>query len=112
METLRINSGGALASAALRAGLVDELSVLLEPRLVGGDTPLLFYRGPVPIGLEDLIQLDLQSADALAGGVAHLRYRVRRVEPRTPAPPRPRAPAQGRRAPNRPEWRSVRDKAR
>ncbi len=52
------------------------------------------------------------SADALAGGVAHLRYRVRRVEPRTPAPPRPRAPAQGRRAPNRPEWRSVRDKAR
>ena len=35
VHTVRVDSGGALSGALVRAGLVDEVSVLLEPVLVG-----------------------------------------------------------------------------
>jgi dihydrofolate reductase len=60
--------GPHLASQALRAGLVDELHLLLNPIIVGGGTRAL---------PEDLrLGLELLDERRFHGGVVHLRYRV------------------------------------
>jgi dihydrofolate reductase len=63
-------SGPTLAAAAFRAGLVDEVGVVLLPVTVGGGTPYL------PSG----VRLDLELVDEhrFTGGAVHLRYAVRR----------------------------------
>jgi len=60
--------GPGLAAEALRAGLVDELHLLVVPAVVGGGTPWL----------PDDVRLDLQLLDErrFDGGVVHLSYRV------------------------------------
>lgn len=60
--------GPTLAAEALRAGLVDEVALLLVPVSVGGGTPAL------PPGL--LLRLDLLEEHAFSSGVVLLRYRV------------------------------------
>ena len=59
--------GPELAGAALAAGLVDEIHLLLNPVIVGGGTPAL------PAGLR--LGLELQAERRFAGGVVHLQYR-------------------------------------
>ncbi len=61
--------GPGLAGQALAAGLVDECHLFLVPALVGGGTPA-FPRG---------VRLDLEliGERRFAGGVVHLRHRVR-----------------------------------
>ena len=61
--------GPGLASAALRAGLVDELALYLAPAVVGGGTP--FY----PDGLR--LDLELREERRFGNGVVYLRYTVR-----------------------------------
>ena len=46
-EVVRVDSGGALTGALLDAGLVDELSLLVHPCVVGGATDPRWH-GPVP----------------------------------------------------------------
>ncbi len=60
--------GPGLAAEALRAGLVDELQVLLTPWVIGGGTRWL------PDGVR--LRLELLDEHRFAGGVAYLRYRV------------------------------------
>lgn len=43
----------------LRAGLVDEVSVLIHPSLVGGMSPRSFFRAPDLTSPEGVIQLRL-----------------------------------------------------
>jgi dihydrofolate reductase len=63
--------GGAdLAGQALKAGLVDEVQLFLVPVLVGGG------KRSLPDGVR--VDLDLLDERRFAGGVAYLRYRVRR----------------------------------
>jgi dihydrofolate reductase len=65
-----ISVGGAeLAAEALRAGLVEELQLFLNPVVVGGGTPAL----PDKVAL----QLDLLDEHRFGNGVVYLRYRVR-----------------------------------
>lgn len=61
-------SGPHLAAEAIRAGLVDELRLFINPVVVGGGTP----------ALPDYVQLGLQLLDEqrFADGVVYLRYRV------------------------------------
>ena len=61
--------GATLAGHALRAGLVDELNLYVNPVVVGGGTRWL----------PDDVRLDLALVDEhrFAGGVVHLRYRPR-----------------------------------
>jgi dihydrofolate reductase len=61
--------GPELAAQALRAGLVDELQLLLSPVVVGGGKPAL------PDGLR--LDLELLDERRFANGVAFLRYAVR-----------------------------------
>ena len=64
-----ISIGGAtLAGEAIRAGLVDELHLLVNPIVVGGGTPAL--PGDVRWTLE------LLDERRFANGVVHLRYRA------------------------------------
>ena len=63
-----LSVGGAdLAAGALRAGLVDEVHLLLHPVTVGGGKPAL------PGG----VRLRLLDERRFGGGVVHLRYAVR-----------------------------------
>ena len=60
--------GAALAGQAIRAGLVDELHLLVSPVVVGGGTA----------ALPDDVRLDLELLDEhrFGNGVVHLHYRV------------------------------------
>ena len=75
-KVIRVDSGGTLNGALLRAGLIDEVSVLMLPQLIGGTTPSSLFRA------EDLpanaapISLELISSRELKGGALWLRYRV------------------------------------
>jgi len=61
--------GPELAAEAMRAGLVDELQIFLNPVVVGGGTRAL----PDEVHL----QLDLLDEHRFANGVVYLRYGVR-----------------------------------
>ena len=61
-------AGPELAAQALRAGLVDEVELLLSPVVVGGGNPAL------PGGLR--VPLELLDERRFANGVVFLRYRV------------------------------------
>jgi dihydrofolate reductase len=64
-----ISIGGAtLAGEAIRAGLVDELHLLVNPIVVGGGTPWLPDDVRVP--------LELLDEHRFANGVVHLHYRT------------------------------------
>ena len=76
VRTVRVDSGGALSGALVRAGLVDEVSVLLEPVLVGGVSPRTFLRGPDPTAPEDVARLHLQKVEQFDDGLVWLRYDV------------------------------------
>jgi len=76
VRTVRVDSGGALSGALVRAGLVDEVSVLLEPVLVGGVAPRTFLRGPDPSTPGDVAQLRLLNVEQFDDGLVWLRYEV------------------------------------
>lgn len=62
-------SGPGLASAAIRAGLVDEYQLFVAPVVVGGGTPVF------PEGIN--IKLELADQRRFAGGFVYLSYRSR-----------------------------------
>jgi 2,5-diamino-6-(ribosylamino)-4(3H)-pyrimidinone 5'-phosphate reductase len=76
VRTVRVDSGGALSGTLVRAGLVDEVSVLLEPVLVGGVTPRTFLRGPDPASADDVVRLRLLKVEQFDDGLVWLRYDV------------------------------------
>lgn len=61
--------GGALASEAARAGVLDELHLIVAPVLLGGGTPYLDH------GIR--LQLELLDEHRFSGGSVYLRYAVR-----------------------------------
>jgi riboflavin biosynthesis pyrimidine reductase len=64
-----ITVGGAeLAAEAIRAGLVDEIHLVISPVVVGGGKKAL----PAAVRL----RLELLDERRFGGGVVHLRYRV------------------------------------
>lgn len=60
--------GPTIAAEALRAGLVDEINLFLNPIVVGGGVPAL------PEGVRT--RLELVTEHRFTSGVVHLRYRV------------------------------------
>lgn len=76
VRTVRVDSGGTLNGALLRAGLVDEVSVLLDPSLVGGSSPRSLYVAPDLVSEEGVIRLRPVHVETLRGGNVWLRYEV------------------------------------
>jgi 2,5-diamino-6-(ribosylamino)-4(3H)-pyrimidinone 5'-phosphate reductase len=74
IKLMRVDSGGTLNGVLLRAGLVDEISLLIDPCLVGGSSARSFYRAPDLSRPEDLIPLKLVHYEEVKGGVLWLRY--------------------------------------
>jgi riboflavin biosynthesis pyrimidine reductase len=63
--------------ALLRAGLVDEVSVLICPTVDGAPgAPCLFDATHEEAGRAPLRRMELTSSQAMDGGVVWLRYRL------------------------------------
>lgn len=74
VRTLMLEGGGRINGAMLRAGLIDEVSVLIAPVADGRlGTPALF-----DVDAEDVVprRLSLESVEQRADDVLQLRYRV------------------------------------
>jgi 2,5-diamino-6-(ribosylamino)-4(3H)-pyrimidinone 5'-phosphate reductase len=76
VEHVLLDSGGTLNGVMLRAGLVNEVSVLVHACLVGGTTLRSFFRAPECASEEGIIKLELVDWERLRGGVVSLRYNV------------------------------------
>ncbi len=76
VKVLRADCGGTLNGVLLREGLVDEVSVLLSPCLVGGTEPRSIFIAPELESEEDTIGLRLQRMEKLDGDVVWLFYQV------------------------------------
>lgn len=78
-------AGGGLNGALLRAGLIDEIHLLVFPHAIGGvGTPTLFDGPPLADG-EAATQLRLLSSRVESDGMLWLRYEVIREEARPTA---------------------------
>jgi len=76
VRTVRVDSGGTLNGALLRAGLVDEVSVLVHPALVGGTSPRSLFRAPDLQDADGVIALALEAVERPKDDIVWLRYRV------------------------------------
>lgn len=74
VKVIRVDSGGTLNGALLRAGLVDEISVLLNPCLVGGASSNSLFKALDLTSSEGAIQLLLIHMEKLKDDVVWLRY--------------------------------------
>jgi 2,5-diamino-6-(ribosylamino)-4(3H)-pyrimidinone 5'-phosphate reductase len=73
VHVVRVDSGGALNGALLSEGVVDEVSLLVHPVLVGGDHPHWYGAAPPQ-------DFELRAATALDGGLAWLRLACAHAE--------------------------------
>ena len=76
VKTVRVDSGGTLNGVLLREGLVDEVSLLISPALVGGMSPKSSFRAPDLTTPDGVIQLRLIHAGRMDGDHVWLRYEV------------------------------------
>jgi 2,5-diamino-6-(ribosylamino)-4(3H)-pyrimidinone 5'-phosphate reductase len=76
VKKVRMDSGGTLNGVLLRAGLVDEISVLIHPSLVGGSTEKSIFRAPDLISSADVVQLKLTHVEKLSNEIVWVRYNV------------------------------------
>lgn len=77
VRRVRVDSGGTLNGALLRAGLVTQVSVLLHPVMVGGTSCRSMFRAPDLATPEGLVRLGEPQVEVQPGGVLWLRYPVR-----------------------------------
>jgi 2,5-diamino-6-(ribosylamino)-4(3H)-pyrimidinone 5'-phosphate reductase len=75
VRTVRVDAGGALIGALLRQGLVHEVSLIVEPRLVGGESHAWLVRAPDAVPA-DVVALTLRELERLDDGALWLRYDV------------------------------------
>ncbi|GGV28919.1 hypothetical protein GCM10010182_59880 [Actinomadura cremea] len=68
-DVIRVDSGGGLNGALLRAGLVHEVSLLVHPCIVGGDPAR--WHGSAPA-----LPLEPADVERFDGGLVWLRYRL------------------------------------
>jgi 2,5-diamino-6-(ribosylamino)-4(3H)-pyrimidinone 5'-phosphate reductase len=75
--TVRVDSGGTLNGVLLRAGLVSEVSMVMQPQLIGGRSPSSFFIAD-DLGGGAAMDAELMSVERLDGGSVWLRYRLKR----------------------------------
>ncbi len=76
VRNIRLDSGGALNGILLREGLVDEVSVLVHPALVGGTTPSSIFNAPDLKSATAIVSLNIKHVEKLRSGYVWLRYTV------------------------------------
>ena len=78
-ERMTIQSGGTLNAELLRAGLIDEVSIVVAPLLVGGSTTSTLVDGEAIHSVDELHKLralEFISCNLLKHSYVHLRYKV------------------------------------
>lgn len=77
IRTMLLEGGAKMNGAFLKAGLVDEISLLLWPAIDGrSGGPAIFEAGDASVG--PMLALELSAATPLPSGAVHLQYRVAR----------------------------------
>ena len=77
IERLMLEGGGGANGALLRAGLVDEISLVVSPVVDGSSgAPTVFNSGDVDLGPAPIESMTLASHEVLEGGAVWLRYRL------------------------------------
>lgn len=77
IERLLLEGGGGANGALLRAGLIDELSLVISPAIDGSSgAPTVFNSGDVDLGPAPIERMTLASHEVLDGGAIWLRYRL------------------------------------
>ena len=77
MKTVRVDSGGKLNGELLRLGLVDEISLLVHPYLVGGTSPASMFRAADLVHEVGVLELELLQSRKVKQGIVWLRYAVK-----------------------------------
>jgi 2,5-diamino-6-(ribosylamino)-4(3H)-pyrimidinone 5'-phosphate reductase len=77
VTVVRVESGGTLNGVLLRAGLVDEVHLLIHPAMVG-DIGRSFFRSPGSESSRDPIALKLKAVEQHANDMIMLSYDVAR----------------------------------
>ena len=73
----RSGGGGGANGALLRAGLVDEISLVISPVVDGASgAPTVFNSGTADLGPAPIEKMTLASHEILDGGVVWLRYKL------------------------------------
>lgn len=80
VNTVRVDSGGTLNGVLLRAGLVDEVSILIHPYLVGGTSPHSMFKAPDLDSKEGVIQLKYLALKR-EGDLFWFRFEIEKPEP-------------------------------
>ena len=76
VSKLRVDSGGILNGVLLRAGLVNEVVVILNPCLTGGISARTFYVADDLDSQDGIISLELKKVEELRDGFLWLQYLV------------------------------------
>ena len=79
IERITVQSGGEMNATLLRSSLIDELSIVVAPMLVGGKTTPTLIDGKQlesPGDLKQIRSLQLISAQILNDSYLHLKYKV------------------------------------
>lgn len=76
VNSVLVDSGGTLTGHLLAVGLVDEISVLVHPRVVGGESARSFVRGPEPGEGGALAECTLEAVERLESDLLWVRYAV------------------------------------
>jgi len=76
VKRVRVDSGGILNGVLLRAGMVDEVHLLIHPELVGGTTTNSIFQAPDLDDDEVPIKLYLESMEKIKDDIIYLQYRI------------------------------------
>jgi riboflavin biosynthesis pyrimidine reductase len=80
IERLLLEGGGGANGALLRAGLIDELSLVINPTIDGSSgAPTVFNSGDKDLGPAPIESMTLTSHEVLDGGAVWLRYKLTSV---------------------------------
>ncbi len=77
LDRLLIEGGGGANGAFLRAGLVDEISLVIAPAVDGRDGAPSMFHGSEEAGKAPVEAIELLSHETIEGGAVWLRYKVR-----------------------------------
>ncbi len=76
VKRIRVDSGGILNGILFREGIVNEVSIIVDPSLVGGTSPRSIFNAPDLKAKEDVIKLKLISCEKIQNDNVWLRYEV------------------------------------
>lgn len=76
LENLLIEGGGGANGAFLRAGLVDEISVVIAPAVDGREGAPSMFHGSQDSSAAPVGRIELTSFEAIENGAMWMRYRV------------------------------------